>query len=257
MKIEHIQAVTTHARRGRLKNAFRYRVDYVLTSPAVRGPALLSHNRFNLWSLRDRNYGGERGHGDGAEWFKSVLRERGCPSQNVQILLLTQPAFLWFQFNPVSFWIALIEGEPCAFVAEVNNTFGHRHCYFCAWDDFRPISYDLPMHATKLMHVSPFQKVEGEYSFNFGLTADAVNILISYKNGDEGVIATLAGKRQVASNGSLLRAAVARPAGGVRVLALIYWQAFKLWRKKAPFLRKPAPPQDLVSDGQEWQEEKS
>lgn len=252
MKTEHIRAVTTHARRGSLKNAFRYRVDYLLTEPVMQGPALLSQNRFNLWSVRDRNYGGLRGQGRGAEWFLDVLRDREFPLEKAEILLLTQPAFLWFQFNPVSFWIALIDGEPCAFVAEVNNTFGQRHCYFCAWSDFRPITYDTPMRATKLMHVSPFQKVEGEYSFNFGLTADAVNILISYKNGDDGVLATLAGKRELASNRSLLKAAFARPAGGLRVLALIYWQAFKLWCKKAPFVRKPAPPQNLVSNGTDW-----
>ncbi|WP_166415782.1 DUF1365 domain-containing protein [Cochlodiniinecator piscidefendens] len=254
MKTEYIQALTTHARRGRLKNAFRYRVDYVLTPLPMQSPALLTQNRFNLWSLHDQNHGGERGNGQGENWFKEVLRHHGFPLDRAEILLLAQPKFLWFQFNPVSFWIALINGSPRAFVAEVNNTFGHRHCYFCAWDDFRPITYDMPMQAKKLMHVSPFQKVEGEYSFNFGLTDDAVNILISYRNGDEGVLATLAGKRQTATNGTLIQAAVARPMGGLRVLMLIYWQAFRLWRKKAPFLRKPPPPEDLISDGKKWRE---
>ena len=253
MKTEHIQAVTTHARLGALKNTFRYRVDYVLTAPSVEAPLLLSHNRFNLWSLRDRNHGGARGKGRGAAWFKEVLQQRGFPLESAEVLLLTQPGFLWFQFNPVSFWIALIDGTPRAFVAEVNNTFGHRHCYFCAWDDFRPITYDKPMRAQKLMHVSPFQKVEGEYSFNFGLTDESVKIVISYSNGHEGVRATLAGPRRPASNRSLIGAAIARPAGGARVMALIYWQALRLWLKKAPFLRKPPPPQDLISNGKEWQ----
>lgn len=257
MKTEHIQALTTHARRGRIKNAFRYRVDYVLTPLPMQSPALLAENRFNLWSLHDQNHGGERGNGQGANWFREVLRQQGFPLKQAEILLLAQPKFLWFQFNPVSFWIALIDGTPRAFVAEVNNTFGHRHCYFCAWDDFRPITYDMPMRAEKLMHVSPFQKVEGDYSFNFGLSDDAVNILISYRNGEDGVLASLAGKRQAATNGTLIKAAVARPLGGLRVMALIYWQAFKLWRKKAPFLRKPPPPEDLVSDGKEWREGRS
>jgi len=257
MKTEHIQAITTHARRGKLKNAFRYRVDYILTAPDMRAPLLLSHNRFNLWSIHDRDHGGERGDGQGAGWFADVLHEHGFPVADAQILLLTQPGFLWFQFNPVSFWIALTDGVPRAFVAEVNNTFGHRHCYFCAHPDFRPITWEDPVHAVKQMHVSPFQQVAADYSFRFSLTGDEVKIRIAHENGDEGVIATLAGKRQVAGNASLLKAAMLRPLGGLRVMALIYWQALKLWRKKAPFLRKPPPPEDLVSDGVEWREGRS
>lgn len=251
MKVQHIQAITSHARRGALKNAFRYNVDYILTPPKLSAPLLLSHNRFNLWSLCDRDHGGKRGKGLGAEWFLALLKEHGFPDEAPQILLLTQPKFLWFQFNPVSFWIALIDGRPCAFVAEVNNTFGHRHCYFCAHGDFREITYDAPLHARKLMHVSPFQQVAGEYTFNFGFTSDAINIRIAFCNGDEGVIATLAGPRRQASNLSLMKAAFSRPAGGFRLLTFIHWQALKLWFKRAPFIRKPPPPDHLVSEGTE------
>lgn len=248
MKTEHIQAVTTHARRGVLKNAFRYNVDFILTSQEVRGPLLLSHNRFNLWSVQDRHHGGSRGQGLGAEWFRELLSEKGFPVGNAQLLLLAQPCFLWFQYNPVSFWIALVDGRPRAFVAEVDNTFGHRHCYFCAHKDFREITFNHPVHAEKIMHVSPFQQVAGEYAFNFDLTDERINILISFRNGAEGVIATLAGMRRPASNLSLLKAAVFRPASGLRTLLLIHLQALKLWRKQAPFFPKPPPPERLVSD---------
>jgi DUF1365 family protein len=139
MKTEHIAAQTSHARRGALKNAFRYGVDYVLIAPESATPALLSRNRFNLWSVRDHHHGGERGAGQGADWFRQVLADQGFPFRDAEICLLTQPGFLWFQFNPVSFWIALVDGQPRAFVAEVNNTFGHRQCYFCARPVFAPI----------------------------------------------------------------------------------------------------------------------
>ena len=251
MKAEHIQAVTTHARRGALKNAFRYNVDFILSSPEAEGPLLLSHNRFNLWSVQDRHHGGVRRQGLGASWFRALLKDQGFPLENAQILLLAQPRFLWFQYNPVSFWIALINGRPRAFVAEVDNTFGHRHCYLCAHKDFREIAFDEPVHAEKVMYVSPFQQVAGEYAFNFGLTDEQINIMISFRNGAEGVIATLAGMRRPASNLSLLKAAVFRPASGLRALALIHWQALKLWRKQAPFVRTPPPPERLVSEGSE------
>ena len=247
--LQHIEATTLHARRGALRNAFRYGVDFVLTDLSDRqGPLLFSRNRFNLWSVHDRHHGGARGAGQGVAWFRQLLQERGFPMDGTRLLLLTQPSMLWFTFNPVSFWIAERDGQVSAFVAEVNNTFGDRHCYFCAHPDFRPILPEDEILAEKLMHVSPFQKVAGQYRFTFELTPERVNILIAYENGAQGVVATLTGPRRTATNRSLLRAAVRRPLGAVRVLALIHWQALKLWVKRAPFLPKPAPPEPLVSE---------
>ncbi|MBU2980466.1 DUF1365 domain-containing protein [Lentibacter algarum] len=240
--LEHIQAQTHHARRGALKNAFSYGVDYVLSDLGGSTPWVMSRNRFNLWSLWDHRHGGIRGEGHGVAWFKEVLQTRGFETEGAQLLLLTQPSFLWFHFNPVSFWIALVDGTPRAFVAEVNSTFGQRHCYFCAHDDFSPIKRKDTLIAEKLMHVSPFQKVAGHYRFNFGVSETEVDIRIAFENGDQGVLATLSGKRRPATNASLLWAAVRRPLGAVRVLALIHWQAAILYLKRAPFLKKqPAP----------------
>ena len=99
------------------------------------------------------------------------------------------------------------------------------------------------------MHVSPFQKIAGHYAFNFGLTEDNVDIRITFKNGDHGVLATLAGQRRPATSRSLAWAAIRRPLGAARVLALIHWQAAILYLKRAPFLKKQKPPEQLISDG--------
>ena len=248
--IEHIAGHTSHARRGSVKNAFRYGVDFLLVDlPLADPPRLLSANRFNLWHLSDRRHGGPQGAGRGVAWFREILAERGFPLEGAQLLLLTQPSFLWFHFNPVSFWIALRDGAPCAFVAEVNSTFGQRHCYVCAHEDFRPIRQSDRLQAEKLMHVSPFQEIAGRYAFNFGFSETAIAIRICYENGCEGVIATLGGRRRPASSASLARAALRRPFGAARVLALIHWQALILAAKRAPFLKRQAPPSALVSDG--------
>lgn len=254
MLTEHLRGRTHHKRLGKIENVFAYGVDYVLCDPErFIAPPFLSRNRFNLWSIHDRHHGGPRGRGRGAPWFRALLAERGLPLVGTRLLLLTQPSFLGFHFNPVSFWIALRQGRPCAFVAEVNNTFGQRHCYFCAHPDFRPIEGSDRLQARKLLHVSPFQKVEGSYSFRFDLTDRAVSIVIFYKNGTEGVIATLEGRRRPATSASLIWAALRRPFGAARVLTLIYWQAAKLTWKRAPFLKAQEPPRALVSDGKaDW-----
>lgn len=247
--IEHIQAKTLHARRGAIKNAFTYGVDFVLTDLSDAPQMLLSRNRFNLWSIHDKHHGGPKGQGRGVAWFEAQLRAQGFPVERASLLLLTQPSFLWFHFNPVSFWIALIDEQPAAFIAEVNSTFGQRHCYFCAHEDFRPIEKADKLRAKKLMHVSPFQKVEGVYTFNFQMTSAHIDIRISYENDGQGVLATLQGARQNATSRSLLFAALRRPIGAGRVVALIHWQAIKLYLKRAPFLKKQPPPEQLISGG--------
>ncbi|MQY43241.1 DUF1365 family protein [Epibacterium sp. SM1969] len=246
---ELLECKTFHARRGGPTNAFTYGVDYVLCDlNAPSGLRLLSRNRFNLWSIWDHRHGGPRGSGSGLAWFKQELATRGFPYQDAQLLLMTQPSFLWFHFNPVSFWLALVDGVPRAIIAEVNNTFGHRHCYFCARPGFAPITKDQTIVAEKLMHVSPFQTVAGRYVFTFDFTQRAVNIRILYENGKHGVLATLVGERHAARDHRLAWAAMRRPLGAARVMALIHWQALKLWVKRAPFLRKQPPPEPLISD---------
>lgn len=254
---EHVPAQTYHARRGGPRNAFRYGVDFVLTDFGSGRPRVLSRTGANLFSIRDRHHGGDRGAGQGLPWFQEALAARGFAAEGAEYYLLTQPSFLWFHFNPVSFWIAVVDGTPRAFIAEVNNTFGERHCYFCAKPDFAPIAYADTLLATKVMHVSPFQEVAGRYRFNFEMDERAFNIRITYENGDKGVVATLSGLRAPATSASLMRAAVRRAFGAVRVLGLIHWQALKLWAKGARYRAKPEPPTPLVTDGGPAQEQPS
>lgn len=246
---QHVPGQTTHARRGRIANAFRYGVDYVLIDPAVReGPWLFSRNRFNLAAVHDRDHGGPRGAGQGAVWAHRVLAARGLPRAGYdRLLLLTQPRFLGYGFNPVSFWMALRRDALVAVIAEVNNTFGDRHSYFCARPGFAPIRPEDRIEAAKIFHVSPFQRVAGGYTFGFRLTPDHVAITIRFRDGDEGLDATLSGPRRPLTSGAILAAALRRPFGALRTIALIHWQALKLWRKRAPYRPRPAPPGEEVS----------
>ncbi len=61
------------------------------------------------------------------------------------------------------------------------------------------------------------------------------------------MLATLTGPRRPLTNGAILRACIRRPFGSRRVLALIHWQALKLWWKGARYRNRPAPPGDEVS----------
>ena len=95
--------------------------------------------------------------------------------------------------------------------------------------------------------MSPFQPVEGGYTFRFDVTDERIGIWIDYAQAEGGLIATLTGPRKPLSNMSILRAVFCRPLGARRVLALIHWQALKLWAKGALYRSRPAPPSKEVS----------
>jgi DUF1365 family protein len=243
---EHIAGATTHARRGNVHNAFRYSVDYVLIDPeAPSKVGLFSRNAFNLASVHDKNHGGPPKQGRGLAWAQEVFAAAGLKTGRIR--LLTQPSFLGYVFNPVSFWLAYKGVDLVAVIAEVSNTMGDRHSYLCKREGFAPIRREDRIVAEKIFHVSPFQEVQGIYQFNFDITAERISIRIAHENGEEGLIATLFGPRAPLSNRRILGAALRRPFGPLRALALIHWQAVKLYIKGAPFRRRPLPPEEEVS----------
>lgn len=249
-RVDHIAGHTWHGRKGGIENAFRYGVDYVLLDAeeaAPEAPGLFGRNAGGLASVWDVDHGGAPKDGRGAAWLREVLAAHGLPAP-AKVELLTQPRILGHVFNPVSFWICRDEaGEVPVIVAEVTNTFGDRHSYLCHRDDLAPIGPQDRLRAHKIFHVSPFQRIEGGYEFRFDLRDDRIGIWIDFTGGNGGVIATLTGKRKPLSNAGLIRACLRRPFGSRRVLALIHWQALKLWWKGATYRDRPDPPVEEVS----------
>ena len=251
MRPEHICGVTYHGRHGSIKNAFRYRVDYVLTDLAskVKGPSLFSHNRVNVSAIFDLDHGGLRKEGRGLEWVFEMLTKYGFGQLTKgRILLLAQPRVWGHVFNPVSFWLIYDTTDVLRMViAEVNNTYGDRHSYMCYHKDLSPILPTDRLKAQKTLHVSPFQPISGEYTFRFDITDEHVGVVIDYRSVESGVYATFHGRRQSMTNRSIVGTAVVRPLGSLRVLALIHWQAMRLWWKGASFRARPVAPESEVS----------
>lgn len=246
--IDHIEGTTFHGRRGDATNAFRYHVDYLLLDPETAiGPALFSRDRANLVALHARDHGGPPGQGRGAPWAREVLAAHGLPAPH-RLLLLAQPRVLGHVFNPVSFWLGFdATGALSSAIAEVTNTYGDRHSYLCAHPDGAPIQPTDRLTATKVFHVSPFQPVQGSYRFRFDLRPDRIGIWIDLDTGHGGLTTNLVGPRKPLTNAAILRACLRRPLGSRRVLALIHWQALKLWWKGVPFRSRATPPVDEVS----------
>jgi hypothetical protein len=92
----------------------------------------------------------------------------------------------------------------------------------------------------KRMHVSPFFPVEQEYRFFLSEPGERVHARVDvWQNGERRLGSVLAGERRSLTNASLAGALLRHPLMPQRVIALIHWQALKLWLKRVPFHHKP------------------
>ena len=233
--VRHLRGTTFHGRKGPVANRFSYAVDYLLIAPEARQPApwLFRRNLAGLVSLQDVDHGGTPGKGRGGAWLREVLEAAGLDQlRDARITLLAQPRVLGHVFNPVSFWFVQDDAGLRAVLAEVSNTFGDRHSYLCHHDDLRPIGP---------------QPVDGAYRFRFSVMDTRVDIHIDYDTPGGGLVATLQGPLRPLTTRGLAGMLLRRPLGSRRVLALIHWQALKLWLKGAGYRRRPAPPESEVS----------
>ena len=238
-----------HTRLRPARHAFAYNTFFVLLPMrAVRqhGDAALAINRAGPLSFHDQDHGdGRRAEQGGAlAWMDETLRAHGIDDADGEIWLHTYPRVLGYVFKPVSFWYChRRDGSLRAIVAEVNNTFGERHCYLL--DQPR---WGAELCAEKVFHVSPFCKVEGSYRFRFLRTDTHVVARIAHDDGQGPLILTsLSGELQLATRKAQWQALLRHPAMSLMVIVRIHWHALQLWLKRVPFFSKPVPPNEFVT----------
>jgi DUF1365 family protein len=241
-----IPTMVYHARTRPRRNAFRYGVFYLslpLAETTTRSRNILfSYERFNLLSFFASD------HGDGQapldSWIRNLLFQWRIPQADGEITLLTLPRILGYVFNPISLWFCRDrEGKLRAVLAEVNNTFAERHCYLCAHSDRREIMPNDTLTAEKVFHVSPFIKVEGQYRFRFFLSAERLAVQIDLHDANGLTLSTgMAGKPLPLTAGRTLYYFFRYPLVTLKIMALIHYQAVKLFLKGVRHQPKPPPP---------------
>jgi hypothetical protein len=237
-----------HTRLRPVRHRFRYRVFSLLIDvdqlPALaRRLALLSHNRFNLMSLHDRDHGEARPGESLRAWAERTLRAAGIEPSRGRIELLCFPRLLGYVFNPLSLWLCRDPaGRIEAVIYEVHNTFGGRHAYALPV----PAGQDatsVRQRCGKQLYVSPFVPMEAQYTFRLRAPGETFALLIR-ERGEDGEIlrAAIGGRRRPLTDRELLKAFAAHPLMTLKVIAAIHWQALRLWRKGARFHADPAKP---------------
>ena len=249
-----LMGTVRHARLRPVPHVFAYPTFCVLLpmrrwAQGLTQPAL-ARNRGAWMSFHDADHG-EGGH-DALAWLLRLLTERGVHDADGEIWLLTYPRVLGFVFKPVSFWYChRADGRLRAVVAEVNNTFGERHCYLLDGPD---VGWGRTLQADKAFHVSPFIAVRGYYRFRFARTAtqgdERLMARVEYSDAAGPLLITSIGGTLLPLTRANARNALLRmPLLTLGVVARIQWQALRLWLKRVPWLRKPPAPTNAVTAG--------
>ena len=231
-----------------------------------------SRNRWNLYTFRDDDHlevgsaeprdVAPRGlKGEITVWLagQGVKLPAGA-----RITLVTLPRVLGYIFNPVSFYFChTAEGVPLCAVTEVQNTFGELKPYLVPLDGGggteakgvgkRSDSNSEPEPATataekfrrvvpKHFYVSPFSGLDVCFDFRLRTPGERLEIGVNdvTTDGQTLLVSTLTGTRRPLTDGQLLRLTAKYPLVTLRVIALIHWQALRLWWKRLPWHPKAA-----------------
>ena len=230
-----------HRRHRPAAHDFAYPTAFLLLpmrALARRGDPALARNRSAMLSFHDADHGD--GGADALAWVEALLARRGVDGVSGEIWLQTFPRVAGFVFKPVSFWFCHgADGRLRAVVAEVNNTFGERHCYVL---DDPALAWGATVEALKVFHVSPFCGVKGTYRFRFARTADRIVARVELDDEQGPLLVTSVSGQTEPLTVARVRATLLRmPLLTLGVVARIHWQAVRLWFKRVPWFRKPPP----------------
>ena len=205
---------------------------------------LFSYNGHNVFSLFDRD------HTDGrslASYLAEVAQSSGRGEKISRFMMLCYPRVLGYVFNPLTVYFGLdSDDEIRLIIYEVNNTFGERRSYVLPAE---PDATGIVSQACrKRMYVSPFNAVEGHYTFHATPLGDDLTVGVALKTDSGPVLkAHFRGTRSALTDAALLRALARTGWMTVKVMVAIHYEALKLWIKGLRPVPRPSGPQKAIT----------
>lgn len=226
-----------HKRARPRRHNLRYRVFSLLVDldrlEALEGKLkLFSLERFNLVSLRQRDFGPRDGSSIAAFVRRKALAAGVTDVASVH--MLAYPRIFGYAFNPLTvYFCADNAGQVVFLLHEVSNTFGEHHFYPA------PVEADargeLHHEVRKAFFVSPFNTLDGSYRFSVRPPTDEVFLGIALSTIEGGLLtAYFSGERRPLRDRQLAKLLLAYPFMTAKVMAGIHWEALLLWLKGVP-----------------------
>jgi cyclopropane-fatty-acyl-phospholipid synthase len=248
MKSKIYKGRLKHSRYLPIEHSFRYplyvyAIDLDELPELDRRLPLFGHNRLRFASIFDQDYL-YPGKGTIRDKLGRCLELEGLPTLPDKVTLITSPRYLNYVFNPVNFYYCYTAQDTLlCIITEINNTYGERHLYVLK-DALSESKADWVSYKTsKAFHVSPFNRVEGEYEFIFSDPGETLDITIRLNREDKKVFdASLTGDAVELNPINHMKTMLQHPLVPHLSIPRIYWEAFMLYFiKKLHFHDKPVP----------------
>jgi hypothetical protein len=205
---------------------------------------LISFNRFNIFSIYTKDHGSRDGT-DWRVWINSVLDKESLSKAKHKVKLLCFPRILGYGFNPLSLWYCYGEdGQIYAIICEVRNTFGEHH-HYVLHNNNQPYESKIKANKDKYFHVSPFVSMDAEYQFILGAPDDNLSIVINeYQNQKLMLTASQVGRKIPVTTSQLVQQFFRLPLMTFKIMAMIHWQALRIWLRGGTYHKKPKAPEE-------------
>ncbi|MCX5761129.1 MAG: DUF1365 domain-containing protein [Gemmatimonadetes bacterium] len=250
MKSALYRGTVRHRRRGPVAHALQVEL-FMLYMDLAELPQLFD-GRW-LWSARRAAPAWFRRAdylGDAAVPLDAAVRDlveaRTGRRPDGPIHLLTHLRYWGFVMNPVSFYYCFdaAGARVETIVADITNTpWKERFAYVldASRAEHQSVGGTQRFRFDKQFHVSPFLPMDHQYVWHFSPPGDRLLVhMQNLQHGAKEFDATLALRREPITGPSLARALALHPWMTATVGLSIYWNAFRLWLKRTPYVPHPS-----------------
>lgn len=240
------ECVVMHRRLAPKVHQFRYRIFMFcmdldeLDALAARLP-IFSRNRLNLFAFYDADHLAPDGGSVREKLDHYLATQDATLPPGARVRLVTLPRVLGYVFNPVSFYFCFeASGAPRCAVVQVGNTFGEQKLFLIRAPQ---LDGGFRLETPKHFYVSPFSALDLRFDLKLRVPAESMEVHIDDWEGDARVLLTaLTGTRAALTTSRLCWFGVKYPLVTLKVIAMIHWEAFRLWLRRLPWHRKADQP---------------